>query len=78
MTVRLALSPEMDNEYQKLTGKVVWIFAARGEDERIVAQSAPVTGDSSCAGMWAVLLTVSGAAALMALILIKRDGRSEE
>ncbi len=78
LTVRLALSPEMDNEYQKLTGKVVWIFAARGEDGRIVAQSAPVTGDISHVGMWAVLLAVSGAAALIALILIKRDGRSEE
>lgn len=74
LVVCLSLSPEMDNEYQKLTGKVVWIFEARGEDERLVVQSVPVTGDTSYTGIWTALLTMSGAAAL-AVLLIRRNRR---
>lgn len=74
LVVCLSLSPEMDNEYQKLTGKVVWIFETRGEDERLVVQSVPVTGDTSYTGIWTALLTMSGAAAL-AVLLIRRNRR---
>ncbi len=76
LVVRLSLSPEMDNEYQKLMGKVVWVFAAKGEDERLIMQSVPVTGDISNTGMWAVLLAVS-AAAVLAALLLHRDRRQK-
>lgn len=75
LVVRLTLSPEMDYEYQKLTGKVVWIFSARGKDERVLAESAPVTGDSSRIGMWAALLIACTAAMSITLFFLKRDRR---
>lgn len=75
LTVRLAVSPEMDNEYQELTGKVKWIFSACGEDGKVVAESAPVTGDTSHIGMWTALLTASGLAFLIAAVLLRKGVR---
>lgn len=45
LTVTLQLSPEMENEYQSLTGKVDWVFTAQGEDS--AAASVPKTGDDT-------------------------------
>lgn len=63
LSVKLSLSPEMDNRYQKLTAKVRWVFSAHGEDGTVVQGTAPATGDESRAGLWAVL-SAAGAAAL--------------
>lgn len=56
LTVRLSLSPEMDNEYQELTGKVTWVFSARGEDGEMVQASVPKTGDDTDVVLWSALL----------------------
>ena len=64
LAVKLSLSPEMDNRFQKLTGKVRWTFTASGEDGTILASDAPQTGDSAHTGLWTALLISSGAALL--------------
>lgn len=73
LIVRLAVSSEMDNEYQNLTGKVKWIFSACGEDGKVLVESAPVTGDTSHISMWTALLTASGLAFLIAAALLRRN-----
>ena len=46
MTVTLKLSPEMDNRYLDLLGKVRWVFTATGEDEPVSTPvNTPKTGD---------------------------------
>ena len=60
LQVKLVLSEEMDNEFCKLTGKVRWVFTAKGEDEKTVTSSyAPSTGDDTELGMWIALLGFS-------------------
>lgn len=78
LTVRLSVSPEMDNEYQNLTGKVIWIFSACGEDGKTYVESAPVTGDMSRADMWIALLVTSSLAFLIASALVRKSRRSEQ
>jgi hypothetical protein len=34
LTVELSLDPDMDNRYMELTGKVKWVFAVQGEDQK--------------------------------------------
>lgn len=75
LVVTLSLSPEMDNRFQKLTGKVTWIFSARGEDGEVLYRSAPVTGDTTAAGMWAALLLVSGASLWLAFRAERKNRR---
>lgn len=59
LTVRLSLSPEMDNRYQKLTGKVKWVFSAVGENASgtwpVSVVMPPKTGDDTAIVMWFVL-----------------------
>ena len=46
MTVTLKLSPEMDNRYLDLLGKVRWVFTATGEDDQVSTPvNTPKTGD---------------------------------
>ena len=46
MTVILKLSPEMDNRYLDLLGKVRWVFTATGEDDPVSTPvNTPKTGD---------------------------------
>ena len=46
MTVTLKLSPEMDNRYLDLLGKVRWVFTATGEDDPVSTPvNTPKTGD---------------------------------
>lgn len=60
LKVKLALSEEMDNEFNKLTGKVRWVFTAKGEDEKTVTSTyAPATGDNTETGMWIALFGFS-------------------
>ena len=42
MTVTLSVSPDMDNQYLDLLGKVRWVFTADGEDDAV---NTPKTGD---------------------------------
>lgn len=77
MTVRLAMAPEMDNRYQRLTGNVVWIFSARGEDGAAVETCVPQTGDDTPLLMWLALL-MSGALLMCAAMLLQKKGRAEE
>lgn len=64
LTVKLSLSPEMDNRFQQLSGKVLWTFSACGEDGTVFASDAPKTGDSAHFVLWAALLVLSGLALL--------------
>ncbi len=63
MTVSLSLSPEMDNQFLSLTGKVQWVFEARGEESQkgTVKSSAivPKTGDNTPLFQTAVILLAS-------------------
>lgn len=45
MTVTLSVSPEMDNQYLDLLGKVRWVFTADGEDDTANTVNTPKTGD---------------------------------
>ncbi|MDO5540166.1 MAG: BsaA family SipW-dependent biofilm matrix protein [Eubacteriales bacterium] len=56
LTVKLTLSPEMDNRFQSLTAKVKWIFSARGEDGTTVKTEVPVTGDGTEIENWILCL----------------------
>lgn len=78
LTATVSLSPQMDNRYQNLTGKVRWVFSAQGEDGKVVRGVAPVTGDPTAAGMWAALLFVSGASLAGAFWAAKRNRRKEQ
>lgn len=77
LTVKLSLSPEMDNRFQKLTGKVAWIFSAHGEDGSVTKMQVPVTADSTRILMWAALLVTSAFAAAIAVWAERRDRRKE-
>jgi len=78
LTVKLTLSPEMDNRFQSLTGKVKWVFTARGEDGTSTVAAVPVTGDSVQAGRWIMLVCISSAVFAGAIILKKRRQRGEK
>ncbi len=78
LDVKLSLSPQMDNRYQKLTGKVQWIFSARGEDGTVLQATAPQTGDISYPAMWAAIFAVSGITLSAALLLERKDRRRSE
>ncbi len=77
LIVNLHLSPEMDNRFQKLTGKVTWIFSALGEDGTVTEMKVPVTGDGTRIMMWAALFAASGLAAAIAVWAEQRDRRKE-
>ena len=76
LTVNLRISTEMDNRFQKLTGKVAWIFSARGEDGTVTERKVPVTADSTRIMMWAALLAASMLAAAIAVWAERRDRRN--
>ena len=81
LTVLLALSPEMDREYEKLTGKVRWVFSAQGEGsigKTTVSPNVPVTGDSTRLGMWMALFLTSFLFFLAVYLIEKRERRREE
>ncbi|MDO4344318.1 MAG: hypothetical protein Q4C50_05885 [Eubacteriales bacterium] len=81
LSVSLALSPEMDNEFQKLTGKIAWVFSARGEDGTVTALDVPVTGDITPVAMWAALFAVSAVFLAFAVWIEKKsrkDGSKDE
>lgn len=81
LTVLLALSPDMDGEYEKLTGKVRWVFSAKGEGETgktTASPNVPVTGDSTRLGMWTALFLTSFLFFLAAYLIEKRERRREE
>lgn len=76
LTVKLALSPEMDNRFQNLTARVKWVFTARGEDGTVVKSQVPVTGDDTEIRIWFLCLWV-GAAAFAAAVWLKRRRRKK-
>ena len=79
MQVKLALSEEMDNEFCKLTGKVRWVFTAKGEDEKTVTSVyAPSTGDNTETGMWIALLGFSAFFLAAAFAVERSYSRREE
>ena len=78
MQVQLALSDEMDNKFNKLTGKVRWVFTARGEDGKTVAAGSIVqTGDQTALGMWIALLGFSALFLTAAFVLERSYSRRE-
>lgn len=80
LTVKLSLSPEMDNKFQKLTGKVKWVFTAAGREtaEPVTGEIAPKTGDSARMGMWAALLITSAVFLAGAALIERRSRRAEK
>lgn len=79
LKVKLALSEEMNNEFHKLTGKVRWVFTAKGEDEKTVTSTyAPATGDRTEAGMWIALLGFSAFFLAAAFAVERSYSRREE
>ena len=64
LTVTLSVSPDMDNRYQELTGKVKWVFTAQGENPSyqwpVSVIMPPKTGDFTEIGIWLALFLVSG------------------
>lgn len=77
--VKLALSEDMDNEFSNLTGKVRWVFTAKGEDEKTVTSAyAPTTGDSTETGMWIALLGFSAFFLIAAFSVERSYSRREE
>lgn len=79
LKVKLALAEEMDNKFNRLTGKVRWIFTAKGEDEKTVTSTyAPATGDKTEAGMWIALLGFSAFFLAAAFAVERSYSRREE
>lgn len=78
LEVTLSLDPAMDNSFQKLTGKVTWIFSARGEDGTVICAGAPVTGDETKTGMWAAILLLSAAFLYPAVWIKKQRGKRND
>lgn len=79
LTVKLSLDEEMDNVFCDLTGKVRWVFTAKGEDgSSTVSSTVPSTGDTTDVGMWMALL--GGSVILMAGAgyLVIREDRKEQ
>lgn len=79
LTVKLSLDEEMDNAFCDLTGKVRWVFTAKGEDgSSTVSSTVPSTGDTTDVGMWMALL--GGSVILMAGAgyLVIREDRKEQ
>lgn len=76
MQVKLALSEDMDNKFNRLAGKVRWVFTARGEDGKTVASGSIVqTGDRTGLGMWIALLGFSALFLTAAFALERSCGR---
>lgn len=78
LVVSLALSPQMDNEFEKLTGKVNWVFAARGKDGESTERVMPLTGDFTDVGMWIALFAASGLSLWLALWAERKNRRKEQ
>ena len=75
MNIKLSLSPEMDNRFLELIGKVIWTFTAVGEDGAIKQTDVPVTGDITGIGMWIALFGVSGVVLWIALWIERKNRR---
>ena len=76
LQVKLALSDEMDNKFNKLTGKVRWVFTAKGENGKTVASGSAVqTGDRTELGMWIALLGFSALFLAGAFVLERNYSR---
>lgn len=77
LTVTLSLSPEMDNGYQELIGKVDWIFTAKGEDAaqgyETIGRIGPKTGDENHI-IWSVSL-LTGSILLIVVSARLRKGK---
>lgn len=88
LVVKLELSPEMDNQYMDLLGKIRWVFTAKGEDAATPVSTdtpsggttgtIPVkTGDPGMAVFYAALLSASAlflAAAAAAKMKERKNG----
>ncbi len=67
LTVSLSVSPEMDNSFSKLLGKVKWVFQA--ED---TYSDYPYTGDSSKTGIWMAFMMVCAVCIAVSLFIFRR------
>ncbi len=52
LKVKLSLDPSMDNKFLKLTGKVKWIFTAKGNDEEAISTVYPDKTGLSDLSVW--------------------------
>lgn len=79
LTVTLSLSPQMDNRYLNLTGKVKWVFTAVGEEDAAVySATVPQTGDGTRIGMWIALFITSGIFLAGAAWIEKKSRRTDK
>lgn len=79
LKVSLKLSEKMDNRFCSLTGKVKWIFTAKGEDSgQTVQTTIPTTADRTEVGMWIALLVDSGICFGIVWLIERRRKRREE
>lgn len=78
MTVKLSVSPEMDNQYLDLLGKVRWVFTASGEDPEGTPVSTPVnppkTGDRDLTPAAALFATATLLLGAGIVLWKKKDG----
>lgn len=71
LNVTLSMSRQMDNEMQSLSGKVKWIFTAKGQEEGGTSTAVPKTGDST--DLAGVLVAFVGSIVLLIIAcLMKR------
>ncbi len=79
LTVTLEMNPDMEAEEGKLTGKVKWIFTAKGDDASTVVttSSYPATGDHTNLPLW-VALMISALIMIAAGLRLRRTAGSEE
>lgn len=73
LKVKLSLSPDMDNKFLELSGKVKWVFMAKGADGEEVSTVHPAqTDDENSVCLFAILVCIS----IFALFILwkKRSG----
>lgn len=74
LKVRLSMAPEMDNEFLELSGKVKWIFTAKGDNETISAVYPEKTGLEKNL-VWCAAALVLGALSGICLLILRHTGR---
>lgn len=75
LIVTLEVNPNMDSQAGNLTGKVRWIFTAKGGDNATIsAQSVPRTGDYTNIAFWILLLLGSIGVMIGSSLIISVEG----
>lgn len=72
ISVQLSLSPEMDNRFQALTGKVKWVFTVEGDDTGGAIYPAK-TGIISWMGWWCAMFLLCSMTAALSFLGMRRQ-----